>query len=237
MEKIKKEKKDLRRERKRRRLEANRRFIIEIAERMFSERGYSSTSMDDIAAEAQFSKATIYRYFSSKGKLFLEIILNSMEELKLKFQKIIWERATADRRLAMVIRTMIEHLKEKENISRVFFVDKLLREKLHFVVTANRRTVPVTEKEFSRKIKEKRRELLSAMEEIIRSGVRSGEFRPLKPKEAAVVIESLVYGFFYGRHWHWKDATYDLEKGIDIIHKFLLHGMKKREIEHKGVRR
>lgn len=54
------------RERDRRRVE-----IIDAAGRVFEARGYSETTMDAIAAEAELSKGTLYLYFENKEALFL----------------------------------------------------------------------------------------------------------------------------------------------------------------------
>lgn len=43
--------------------------ILQAAERLFAQRGYESTTMDAIANSAGVSKATLYRYFPSKGEL------------------------------------------------------------------------------------------------------------------------------------------------------------------------
>ena len=73
-------KKNLRKERELRRQAENRRFILLAAEKVFVQRGYRLTTVDDIADEAQFSKATLYRYFKSKSDILFEIILSSFEE-------------------------------------------------------------------------------------------------------------------------------------------------------------
>lgn len=48
-------------------------LIIEAAARVFATRGYSSTLMAEIAAEAGIGKGTIYEYFSSKEDLFFSV--------------------------------------------------------------------------------------------------------------------------------------------------------------------
>jgi len=50
---------------------AREREILEAAERIFGERGYQGTSMDDVAAEVGVSKPLIYQYYGSKDGLFL----------------------------------------------------------------------------------------------------------------------------------------------------------------------
>src|SRR4051794_1559687 len=50
------------------------RQIIGAAGRVFMEQGYGATSMDAVAREAGVSKATLYAHFSSKERLFAEMI-------------------------------------------------------------------------------------------------------------------------------------------------------------------
>ncbi|GGE69584.1 TetR/AcrR family transcriptional regulator [Priestia taiwanensis] len=51
-------------------------LILEKALEVFSEKGYCSTSIDDIGKKANISKGLIYTYFKSKEELFLEIAEN-----------------------------------------------------------------------------------------------------------------------------------------------------------------
>jgi AcrR family transcriptional regulator len=53
----------------RRRLE-----LVDVAEQLFLERGFADTSMQMIAERAGASKETLYRHFSSKELLFVEIV-------------------------------------------------------------------------------------------------------------------------------------------------------------------
>lgn len=49
-------------------------LILEAAACVFSEKGYSVASMDEIAAAAPVSKATLYAHFKDKKELFSEMI-------------------------------------------------------------------------------------------------------------------------------------------------------------------
>lgn len=51
-----------------------RKVIVEAATRLFLEKGYDGTSMDDVAALAGVSKPTVYNHFADKERLYAEVI-------------------------------------------------------------------------------------------------------------------------------------------------------------------
>lgn len=68
-------------ERKQQEKEIRRNDIIEAAERVFFTKGYSTSTMDDVAKEAEFSKRTVYVYFNSKEQLYFEIMIRGWKLL------------------------------------------------------------------------------------------------------------------------------------------------------------
>ena len=48
--------------------------ILEVALRVFAERGFHETSMNDVAEAAGITKPVVYQHFASKRALFLAII-------------------------------------------------------------------------------------------------------------------------------------------------------------------
>jgi AcrR family transcriptional regulator len=54
------------------RTEAKRERIVESAMRRFAEHGYQGTRVEDIAAELEIAKGSIFQHFGSKAGLFLE---------------------------------------------------------------------------------------------------------------------------------------------------------------------
>jgi TetR/AcrR family transcriptional regulator, mexJK operon transcriptional repressor len=55
--------------------------LIDVAERMFLDRGFAETTMQMIAEAAGASKETLYRHFSSKEQLFAGIVDRKAREL------------------------------------------------------------------------------------------------------------------------------------------------------------
>jgi AcrR family transcriptional regulator len=57
--------------------EAKRNGILKIASQVFTEMGYEGASMAEIATRVGGSRGTLYRYFPSKERLFLEVVLST----------------------------------------------------------------------------------------------------------------------------------------------------------------
>lgn len=69
--------------------EFHRGSILAAAERLFTEKGTEKTTMDDIAREAEYSKATLYVYFQSKEEIVNAILLSGMVLLQKKIREAI----------------------------------------------------------------------------------------------------------------------------------------------------
>lgn len=61
--------------------ERRREELVDIAEKMFLERGFADTTMQMIAEFAGASKETLYRHFASKELLFAEIVTRKASEV------------------------------------------------------------------------------------------------------------------------------------------------------------
>ena len=68
-------------ERKSREKEYRIKQIRDSAAALFCKKGYAATTIEDIAALAEISKATIYLYFKSKDELFSEILQPVLTEI------------------------------------------------------------------------------------------------------------------------------------------------------------
>ena len=56
-----------------RRLERTRSLLLDAAEEVFAEKGFTPASLDDIAHAAGYTKGAIYKHFATKEDLFLAV--------------------------------------------------------------------------------------------------------------------------------------------------------------------
>ena len=65
------------------------RNVVNAAQRLFIEKGFQNTSIQDILEEAKISKGTFYNYFNSKRECLIAIIENGLEEVKNRRRKLL----------------------------------------------------------------------------------------------------------------------------------------------------
>jgi len=217
-------KKDLRSARERQRREENRETILHAAEAVILRKGFSAASMDDVAAEAQFSKATLYRYFRSKSELVFEIMIHFLEDLDGRLRDVLNRPASARERLGEWIASSLRFLSENENLTRVFLLDRSFMRLLQIFVGKQSRSGTEEERRFLQKIKTKRKEMLEGSRILLRDGIASGEFRSMDLDAGMTFIEAVIEGYFVERFWD--DRRPDIEEDAGHIQDFIQHAIE-----------
>jgi AcrR family transcriptional regulator len=99
-----------------------REVILEAAGRLFGDRGYAHTSLDEIAAAADVTKPVLYRHFDSKKALYLALLERHRDDLPRFF-----ERVPADlpfeQRVEAILETWFEYVSEHGYAWRMIFRD------------------------------------------------------------------------------------------------------------------
>ena len=72
-------------ERRQREREERRNQILDAAERVFLERGFEETTMDELASEAELAKGTLYLYFKNKEDLLVDLLVRRRSPLLQRF--------------------------------------------------------------------------------------------------------------------------------------------------------
>lgn len=61
--------------------------ILTTAERLFTSKGFEGTTMEEIAKESEFTKRTVYQYFTSKENLFYAVLLSGIKQMFLYIEE------------------------------------------------------------------------------------------------------------------------------------------------------
>jgi TetR/AcrR family transcriptional regulator, cholesterol catabolism regulator len=86
----------------------SRQEILRTAARLFQQRGYDATSMNDVAAALKLSKGGLYHHFPSKDEILFEIMRHAMEITEERVLTPVRGIADPEQRLRALIRLHIE---------------------------------------------------------------------------------------------------------------------------------
>jgi AcrR family transcriptional regulator len=108
-------------ERKEREKEQRRQEIISAAEKVFFKKGIENSTMDDVAEQAELSKATLYLYFSSKDEIYSAIFSKSQEQLFQAIKNATDELTETRDKISEFISTFISFQKKNPDYFEAFF--------------------------------------------------------------------------------------------------------------------
>jgi AcrR family transcriptional regulator len=104
---------------------AERRDLIErAAARLFAQRGYTATTVEDIVAEAGVSKPMLYRHFESKKELHMKLLERRRDELAAAaLDGFLQGEGPPEQRLPAMIDAWFTHVEEHPDTSRILLQD------------------------------------------------------------------------------------------------------------------
>ncbi|MBW1921740.1 MAG: TetR/AcrR family transcriptional regulator [Deltaproteobacteria bacterium] len=90
--------------------------ILDIAKRMFARYGLRKTSMDEIARMARVAKATIYNYFGSKDRVYMEVLRRESDEVVQKVSSSVAEESSPKDKLIAFARVKFQYMRRAVNL-------------------------------------------------------------------------------------------------------------------------
>lgn len=101
--------------------------ILETAGRLFGSRRFHEVRMEDIAAEAEVGKGTLYRYFRDKEELYLALLERAAQQLTARIQAAIAPVEGARARLVALVDTIIRFFDEHPHLLALIQRAEVLR--------------------------------------------------------------------------------------------------------------
>jgi AcrR family transcriptional regulator len=96
--------------------------LLLVARKIFAERGFQPTTMDDIAKEAGFTKPILYQYFESKTELYREIVNQTAEKLLTSLRVAVGEVESPRAKIEVAFRVYFEMVVEETDAFRILFI-------------------------------------------------------------------------------------------------------------------
>jgi len=220
---------EVRRERAVRRREGYREIILHAAQRVILRKGFSALTMDDVAREAQLSKATVYKYVAGKGTLLFEILGHSFDDIRERFAGIVGSPGSASDKLRRLVQAVIRSSEEAQQVNRALYMDKAMLKLMRVFVPPLGRagSAPQADRKMLAMLRQKRQQLIDLGARILDEGVASGEFRRMDTGQASAFIEAVLQGYAHMRFWQG-DAPLSPDSASALA-RFIFEGIRNPE--------
>ena len=152
-----------------------RKEIFEASLQLILEKGFTETSMREIAQAADVGKSTLYDYYQSKDEILITYFSDEIENLTRRAQIISQQDHGVTKKLKKIMFMHMHYLVENKHTF------------LKLSVEAQRLSL-----ESQEKIQAKRHEYQDMLRALIEEGVRAGEFRSVNALLAARSIFNLL---------------------------------------------
>ncbi|WP_431027136.1 TetR/AcrR family transcriptional regulator [Lysinibacillus sp. LZ02] len=174
--------------------------------KLFEQKGFTETSIQDIVDSLGVTKGTFYYYYTSKENLLMEIHLHYIDDL-LKKQKTILESVKSFRgKLVEIVKLIIHDIELHGAHGRVYF-----------------REIRNLTPEHNKTIKGKREEFRVNVMQVITKGIQSGEFRKnLHPKMISFAVLGVTN---WSYHWFQPCGKLTVKELADMYVDFILNGI------------
>ena len=106
--------------------------IIKVAAKLFSQKSFHDVKMDEIAEELSIAKGTIYLYFKSKEKLYLEILEESYEAIEAILENEITIDEPSPVKLKKVLGIIFSFYRRNLDVLKILSIDETHIIKEHF---------------------------------------------------------------------------------------------------------
>jgi AcrR family transcriptional regulator len=217
---------DLRRERENLRRKGYREMILHAAERVIVRKGFSALTMDDVAREAQLSKATIYKYVPGKGDLLFEIIGHYFDDLRERLTAIAEGPGPAADKLGRLVQVALQSGEEMKSLNRMLWMDKAMFRLMRVFapLPGKAGAAPAADRKMMALLRQKRQALVDLGDRILTEGVASGEFRRLDTAAASDFIEAVLQGYMHVRFWRGESPLTD--DAPAKLTRFIIEGIR-----------
>ena len=162
--------------------------IIQVAEKLFAEKGFDGTSIRDIAKEAKINIAMISYYFGSKEQLLESLIIYRATDIKLQLDSLILEDLNPVEKINKLIELYVYKINGNRCIYKI----------VHFEFSSQKREINMEA------FTELKKGNLKTLEAIIQDGQEKGLFR----KDIIVpLITPTILGTYF--HFHMNKPFYE----------------------------
>lgn len=178
--------------------------ISAAAIRLFQQKGYHATSMQDIADAVGLQKGSLYHYIAGKEELLVAIMHDVMTSYNTRLAEVMAMDMPVRQRLELAVRHHLEGIAENLGMLTIF-----LRES--YALNPERQRILDAEGD----------RYNAMFEELYREGIESGAVRPLDPK---LVTRTMLGACNWLYRWYDPKGVRTVDELADFFVDLLFNG-------------
>ena len=187
--------------------------ILRVAETVFSNKGFFESTVREIAREAEFATATIYKLFKGKEDLYTQMILEKADE----FVNFVKSKVSKETNIVTKVEQSID--------SKVhFFLANVAFITIYFAEIGGASfSIHAT---LEREIRKKYENLLRFVAELFKAGIKEGIFIKVDPYDLALALDGLTNAFLFSWIQSTNEPKDSLLKKIPLMKKMFFEQVR-----------
>ena len=203
-------------ERRKREKSQRRQQILDVARRLFLEKGYFEVRMDEIAAGAELAIGTLYLYFHNKDEIYASLCSEALDILNHLLAEAEEKGGSYQERLEAIGRAYLRFYREYGSYYDI----------VSFVGLGFKRIG--LSPELEKRITEKSDAAIEKLETLVKAGIEAGEIMEGDSKEITFFLWGLLEGLIFIHRRGYMDAwSVDLTKASDGGMQAIFRGIRK----------
>jgi AcrR family transcriptional regulator len=97
--------------------------ILEAAARIFGEKGFHATSMNDIAEAVHLQKSSLYYHFDGKQEILIAILDYALDLINNNLEAVLAQSLSPDEKLRQAMVSYLQTIAENQNLSAVLLLE------------------------------------------------------------------------------------------------------------------
>ena len=190
--------------------------ILAVSARLFREKGYRATTMDDIAYELNVTKPALYYYIKTKHDLLYAICESAVEQLIEGAKQIMSEEGSVEEKLKKLLTWHVSMFSANSDMTTVYLAEES--------------ELPEDKRRFIRDLS---REYQDYYRQLLQQGIDQDLFRDMEVPMVVRAISGMCNWLF---DWYRPEGKFSAEEIAGMFFDLIMRGCLKEQAGRKPAR-
>ena len=154
-------------------------YVLNVAEKLFAEKGFVKVTMQQIAQKAEFALGTLYSFFKGKKHIYTQMIDTKLEQFVSFIEEEISSETNPRQQVEKFIEAKLTYLRNNLAFLQLYFAEMHAPQLFYG-------------QEVGRGIKKRYDDLIANLSNILNRGISEGIFMPSQPEALANALDGLT---------------------------------------------